>query len=121
VALASGVLLNVLPASGEERFMAVVITELCVGTCDTACVAVCPVDCIEGPIALKEIEAVPKERRGSVFPTLQLFIDADVCICCGACVPECPVKAIFYEEDLPPAMLPSVEANAAFFRSRRAR
>ena len=29
--------------------MAFVITEPCVSTCDTACVEVCPVDCIHGP------------------------------------------------------------------------
>lgn len=96
--------------------MAVVITETCVGTCDTACVQVCPVDCIQGPIALEQIEAVPKELRRLAFPTLQLFIDADVCICCGACIPECPVQAIAYEEELRPDQQHSIEANAAFFR-----
>ena len=30
--------------------MTFVITEPCISTCDTACVAVCPVDCIHGPI-----------------------------------------------------------------------
>ena len=29
--------------------MAFIIAEPCVSTCDTACVAVCPVDCIHGP------------------------------------------------------------------------
>jgi ferredoxin len=32
---------------------------------------------------------------------LQLYISADDCICCAACVPVCPVGAIFAEEDLP--------------------
>jgi len=30
-----------------------------------------------------------------------LYIDPDVCIDCGACVPECPVEAIFDEGSLP--------------------
>ena len=29
--------------------MTYIITDPCVGTCDTACVEVCPVDCIHGP------------------------------------------------------------------------
>ena len=30
-----------------------------------------------------------------------LYINPDVCIDCSACVPECPVEAIFEEDDLP--------------------
>ena len=49
--------------------MAHVIAEPCVGTKDTACVDVCPVDCIHpGP---------SDERNGSAD---QLFIDPDTCI-----------------------------------------
>jgi NAD-dependent dihydropyrimidine dehydrogenase PreA subunit len=60
--------------------MPYVITEACKNTKDRACVDVCPVDCIyEGPD--------------------QLFIHPDECIDCGACEPECPVTAIFPEED----------------------
>ena len=62
--------------------MPYVITEACVGTKDKACVDVCPVDCIyEGE--------------------QQLYIHPDECIDCGACEPECPVTAIFPEEDVP--------------------
>jgi ferredoxin len=95
-----------------------VITDPCVGTCDTACVAVCPVDCIEGPIPFAEIEAVPHDERRRRFPALQLYIDPETCICCGACVPECPVEAIFDEDDVPQVYRGSIEANAAFFRGR---
>ena len=64
--------------------MPYVITEACVGTKDKACVDVCPVDCIyEGD--------------------QQLYIHPDECIDCGACEPECPVTAIFPEEDVPAA------------------
>lgn len=97
--------------------MAYVITDLCVGTCDTACVSACPVDCIHGPIPVGEVEVVPHDERKQRFPTLQLYIDPDSCICCAACVPECPVEAIFDEDDVPGASRGSIEANAAFFRS----
>jgi ferredoxin len=30
-----------------------------------------------------------------------LYIDPDDCIDCGACVPECPVEAIYYEDHVP--------------------
>jgi NAD-dependent dihydropyrimidine dehydrogenase PreA subunit len=99
--------------------MAYVITDPCVGTCDTACVQVCPVDCIHGPVPVHEIEVFPRDERRQRFPTLQLYIDPDSCICCGACVPECPVDAIFDENDVPDAYRKSIAANAAFFRSPR--
>jgi ferredoxin len=49
------------------------------------------------------------------------YIDPEQCICCGACVSECPVEAIFDEDDVPAASHASIEANAAFFRLRRAK
>ncbi|NLX14783.1 MAG: ferredoxin family protein [Phycisphaerales bacterium] len=59
-----------------------VVTEPCIKCKFTDCVAVCPVDCFhEG--------------------TNMLVIDPDECIDCGACVDECPVSAIYPEEDLP--------------------
>ena len=55
--------------------MTYIIAEPCVGTCDTACVEVCPVDCFyEGEN--------------------MLVIKPDECIDCGVCEPECPVDAI---------------------------
>jgi len=41
-----------------------------------------------------------------------LFIDPDECIDCGACVPECPVEAIFNEDDLPDDKQEWLEINA---------
>jgi ferredoxin len=59
-----------------------IIAQPCVDVKDRACVDVCPVDCIyEG------------EKM--------LYIHPDECIDCGACEPECPVTAIFPEEDTP--------------------
>lgn len=59
-----------------------VVTEACIQCRYTDCVDVCPVDCF---------------RQGANF----LTIDPDECIDCAVCIPECPVNAIFAEEDLP--------------------
>jgi NAD-dependent dihydropyrimidine dehydrogenase PreA subunit len=94
--------------------MTYVITEPCVGTCDTACVQVCPVDCIHGPI--------DKNGAGAEVATLdtlegkQLYIDPNECIDCGACEPECPVDAIYDEDDLPEEYQKYTEINANFFK-----
>lgn len=95
--------------------MAFVITDLCVGTCDTACVKECPVDCIWGPVPVDEIRAVPAEERSARFPGMQLYIDPAVCICCGACESHCPVNAIFDESAIPVRYKHFIEINARFF------
>ncbi len=43
------------------------------------------------------------------------YIDPDTCIDCGACVPECPVEAIFPEEDVPQEFVGAIAKNRAFF------
>lgn len=58
-----------------------VVTESCIRCRYTDCVEVCPVDCFY---------AGPK-----------MLVISDECIDCGLCVPECPVNAIYAEEDLP--------------------
>jgi ferredoxin len=99
--------------------MSYVITSLCVGVCDTGCVDVCPIDCIEGPIKLEEIRKVPRKERVSVLGSLQLYINREECIDCGACVSECPAKAIFYEDDVPEKYKSSLEENVNFFRNKK--
>ena len=90
--------------------MAYVITSKCAGTCDTACVDVCPCDCIVGPM--------PREQmRGS---RLQMFIDPDECIDCGACVAECPVAAIYLDVDVPEQHRGDIARNAEFFNRSEA-
>jgi len=79
--------------------MSFIIGKNCVGCVDTACVEVCPVDCINGPIS---IDGAGREVRNMTSYELfdkQLYINPDVCILCGACVPECPVDAIYRDED----------------------
>ena len=82
--------------------MAFIIGTKCVSECDTACVDVCPVDCIHGPIDIngsgKEVEGL---RESGKLEGLQLYIDPEECIDCGACEPECPVEAIFEESEVP--------------------
>jgi ferredoxin len=82
----------------RSRRMTYVIVEACIGVKDRACVDVCPVDCIyEGED--------------------QLYIHPDECIDCGACEPECPVTAIFPEEDVPPQQTSYIEKNKEVFNS----
>ena len=78
--------------------MTYVVTENCIACKYTDCVEVCPVDCIyEGDD--------------------QFYIHPDECIDCGACEPECPVQAIFPEEDLPETWNKYIQINADFFAS----
>ena len=83
--------------------MAYYITETCIDVKDKACVEVCPVDCIH-----------PIDGEGEAM----LYIDPDECIDCGACEPECPVEAIFAEEDMPEAQARFVEINTKYFELR---
>jgi NAD-dependent dihydropyrimidine dehydrogenase PreA subunit len=99
--------------------MAYVITEPCVGTCDTACVDVCPCDCIQGPVSLPDVRAIPAAERRVRLATVQLYVDPEDCIDCGACEPVCPVGAIFRDDDLPAHWAHYKELNAAFFSRGR--
>jgi ferredoxin len=99
--------------------MTYVITQKCVGTCDSACVDVCPMDCILGPVPLDELRAIPARERATRLPGIQMFIDPDECIDCGACVAECPVDAIYLDTDVPAAHRGDIERNAKFFSDRR--
>lgn len=73
--------------------MTTIVTDNCNGCRFTDCVAVCPVECFH-------------------YDDNMLYIDPDVCIDCSACIPECPVQAIFEEEDLPDDQTKWIEVNA---------
>ena len=72
--------------------MAFVITDPCIGTKDAACVDVCPVDCIH-----------PRKDEPEFATTTMLYIHPEECIDCGACVPACPVAAIYDSPESTPA------------------
>lgn len=66
--------------------MAYVICEPCVGVKDGRCADVCPMTCIY-------------PRSSPDLPDM-LFIHPVECIDCGFCIAECPVDAIFHEDDV---------------------
>jgi ferredoxin len=75
------------------RVMTFVVTEACIRCKYTDCVDVCPTDAF---------------REGPNF----LVIDPVDCIDCAVCVPECPVSAIYAEEDVPSDQLDFTPLNA---------
>ena len=73
--------------------MTYIVTENCIKCKHTDCVEVCPVDCFyEGPN--------------------MLVIHPDECIDCALCEPECPVDAIFADDEVPEDQVPFIELNA---------
>jgi NAD-dependent dihydropyrimidine dehydrogenase PreA subunit len=96
--------------------MPYVITKKCAGCVDTACVEICPCDCIIGPVPLEQLRRVSVRERAGAFPDVQMFIDPDECIDCGACTSECPADAIYRDDDVPAEHRGDIERNAAFFR-----
>jgi len=85
--------------------MAYIITEPCIGTKDSSCVDVCPVDCIH-----------PRKDEGDFEAETMLFIHPDECIDCGACVPACPVEAIFALDEVPEKWKNYIEINSNHFQ-----
>jgi ferredoxin len=84
--------------------MTFVITDPCINTKDTACVDVCPVDCIH-----------PRKDEPEFEQATMLYIHPDECIDCGACVPACPVSAIYDSpETTPESQKQLVEANDVY-------
>jgi ferredoxin len=84
--------------------LAYIICEPCVGTKDTACVDVCPVDCIH-----------PRKDEPQFQSAEMLYIHPDECIDCGACVPACPVAAIYDSVEATPASQKTlVDANKLY-------
>ena len=79
--------------------MSFIIGKSCVDCVDTSCVTVCPVDCINGPIYIDKMGEEVKTMTPEESKDKQLYIDPSMCINCGACIPECPVDAIYRDED----------------------
>lgn len=70
-----------------------IVTQPCHDCKYTDCVTVCPMDCF-----------YQDEHM--------LYIDPEECIDCGACIPECPVEAIFTLHDVPAQWQNYIELNA---------
>jgi NAD-dependent dihydropyrimidine dehydrogenase PreA subunit len=106
--------------------MTYVITEPCIDVKDTACVDVCPVDCIH-----------PTSDSDDFENQNQLFIDPVECIDCNVdcihptsdsddfenhnqlfivCEPECPVEAIFIDDEVPEEWEHFIQLNADYFQ-----
>lgn len=78
--------------------MAFVVTEPCFGCKYTDCVVVCPCECF---------------HEGDQM----LYIDPELCIDCDACRLECPVDAIFHEDDVPDEWKGFIQLNAEMVKS----
>jgi ferredoxin len=74
---------------------------------DTACVDACPVDCIH-----------PRKDESTFEGETMLYIDPIECIDCGACVPVCPVSAIFALDDLPEKWKHFAEINTNWYQKK---
>jgi ferredoxin len=81
------------PSRRKERIMAFVVTQPCHGCKYTDCAAVCPLECF---------------HEGEKM----LYIDPVDCIDCEACVPECPVEAIYHESSVPEQWQQYIALNA---------
>lgn len=77
--------------------MAFVVSEACIKCKLTDCVEVCPVDCF---------------HEGENM----LVINPDECIDCALCEPECPIGAIYAEDDLPQDLVRMIAVNAEYSR-----
>ena len=84
--------------------MTYVITEPCIGTKDTSCVEVCPVDCIH-----------PGPDDADFDDAEMLYINPDECIDCDACVEACPVDACFAEDQVPEDQTKYIKINADYY------
>jgi NAD-dependent dihydropyrimidine dehydrogenase PreA subunit len=77
--------------------MTFVIGEACVDVMDRSCTKVCPVDCI-------------------YVGARKLYINPIECLDCGACEAECPVEAIYIDDDVPEEGQWFIADNADFLR-----
>ena len=85
--------------------MAYTIAQPCIGVKDTACVEVCPVECIH-----------PTKNEPTYAAAEQLYIDPATCIDCGACQAVCPVTAIFPNDQVPDQWKSFIQTNADYFK-----
>lgn len=75
--------------------MTFVVCEPCIKCKYTECVSVCPVNCF---------------HEGATM----LVIDPNECIDCGVCVEECPVRAIYCDEEVPEKWREYIDLNREY-------
>ena len=75
-----------------------IVTERCIDCRYTDCCAVCPVDCF-----------------WEIKDPAMLVIDPDTCIDCALCIPECPVHAIYPEDEVPAPYQEWIQKNAELY------
>ncbi len=103
-----------------------VITEACLDVKDRACVDVCPVQCIyelvDGELIAKDAADGEIENRQKPHPDLQyiygdrlLYIHPDECTSCTACMPVCPVDAIYPADKVPENLHDFIDINRFMF------
>ena len=103
-----------------------VITSACIGTKDRACVDVCPVQCIyelvDGQLVSRESQDGDVANQHPAHADLQflqgdamLYINPDECTSCDACLPECPVDAIFAGDHVPADQAEFIDLNRFIF------
>ena len=80
--------------------MTYIVNDKCINCRHTDCVEVCPVDCF-------------------YLGENTIVIHPDECIDCGVCEPECPVDAIYDEDEVPEEYEPSIDKNYSFFLHSR--
>ena len=73
--------------------MTYIVNDKCINCRHTDCVEVCPVDCF-------------------YLGENTIVIHPDECIDCGLCEPECPIEAIYSDDELPDNQIEFVEINA---------
>jgi ferredoxin len=77
-----------------------IINDTCKACKDTACQAVCPVDCIY-PFHTTDTE--------------QYYVQPEECIDCGLCIDACPVTAIAHQEEVPASRNADIRRNYEYF------
>lgn len=103
-----------------------VITDACLDVTDRACVDVCPVQCIyeiegDGLVARDEVDGPVINTHAAhsdlrhLYGDRMLYINPDECTSCDACMPVCPVDAIFPADEVPDDQHEFVDVNRFVF------
>ena len=62
------------------------------------------------------IAFIPRKDEPAFEAAKMLYIHPDECIDCGACVPACPVEAIFALDETPEKWKDYIELNTDYYK-----